>query len=104
MDKDVQDAFKLLGNQITEGFVSVRQEMATKQDLESIRQEMATKQDLESIRQDVESIRQEMATKQDLESIRQEMATKQDVKRIIREEVQDIRNDIEARCSPSKTE
>ena len=58
MDKDVQDAFKLLGNQITEGFVSVRQDMATKQD----------------------------------------------VKKIIREEVQDIRKDIEARCRPSQTE
>ena len=85
MDKDVQDAFKLLGNQITEGFVSVRQDMATKQDVESIRQ------DVESIRQDVESIRQDMATKQD-------------VKKIIREEVQDIRKDIEARCRPSQTE
>ena len=78
MDKDVQDAFKLLGNQITEGFVSVRQDMATKQDVDSIRQ--------------------------DVDSIRQDMATKQDVKKIIREEVQDIRKDIEARCSPSQTE
>ena len=78
MDKDVQDAFKLLGNKITEGFVSVRQDMTTKKDIESIRQ--------------------------DIESIRQDMATKQDVKRIIREEVQDIRKDIEARCSPSPTE
>ena len=92
MDKDVKDAFKLLSSKITEGFTNIQT-------------------DVDSIRTDVDSIRQDMATKQDIDSIRQDMATKQDLKdlesrirKIVREEVQDIRKDIEARCSPSPTE
>ena len=76
MDKETEDAFKLLTAKIQDGF----NRMATKQDLEDIRQNMATKQDIK------------------------DMATKQDIQKIIREEVQDIRKDIETRCNPSPTE
>ncbi len=59
----------------------------------------------------VEGIQENMTTKQDLESIKVDMATKQDFKelkdelrKIVREEVQDIRDDMERRCSPAQTE
>ena len=85
MDKDVKDAFKLLSGKITEGFTNMQT------DIDSIRQDMATKQDIDSIRQD-------MATKQNLKDLESR------IRKIVREEVQDIRKDIEARCSPSPTE
>ena len=92
MDKDVKDAFKLLSGKITEGFTNIQT------DIDSIRQDMATKQDIDSIRTDIDSIRQDMATKQNLKDLESR------IRKIVREEVQDIRKDIEARCSPSPTE
>ena len=106
MDKDTQDAFKLLTSKIQDGFSN----MATKQDLEAIKADMAgmaTKQDLEAIKADMAG----MATKQDLEAIKADMATKKDLKEledrirhIVREEVKDIRNAIEERCKPAQLE
>ena len=89
MDKEIENAFKLLGNQISKGFDDVRAEF--KQELESIKADMATKQDIESIKAD-------MATKQDFKELKDELRT------IVREEVQDIRDDMERRCSPAQTE
>lgn len=90
MDKETQDAFKALGNLVTEGFKN----MATKDDIKN----MATKQDIESINKDIESIKDTMATKTDIKNLENKFRT------IIREEVQDIRNAIEERCKPAQIE
>ena len=37
MDKETQDAFKLLTTKIQEGFDNIRQDMATKQDIKELR-------------------------------------------------------------------
>lgn len=77
MDKETEDAFKLLTSKIQDGFNN----MATKQDIQG----MATKQDIEIIRTDIKDLEKR-------------------IRYIVREEVQDIRKDIETRCSPSQTE
>ena len=73
MDKDVSDAFKALGRQMTEGFASVRKE------IESVRA------DVESVRADVESVRADMATKEDLVQLRN------DIRKDVRAELRDVR-------------
>jgi hypothetical protein len=83
---------------------SIRDRMATKDDIAAVREEMATKDDILSIREEMAtkdeilSIRQEMATKEDIRAIREEMATKKDMLSV-REEmashVTAIRGDIE---------
>lgn len=51
---------------------SIRDRMATKNDIASVREEMATKEE-------ILSLREEMATKDDVLSVRKEMASKADV-------------------------
>ena len=48
MDKDTEDAFKLLGKNMQTGFDNIQKS------LESIKADMTTKQDLESIKADMD--------------------------------------------------
>ena len=87
MDKETQDAFKTLGGLVTEGFKDV----ATKQDIKLIRQDMAKMNNrLDKIEDDTTIIEKDIKQLDDK------------VRNIVKEEVQDIRKDIEARCNPAQ--
>ena len=78
-------------NAIVTELQGMRQEMATKQELQGIRQE--TKQELQGMRQETkrQAMRQEMATKQELQAMRQDVA---DLQHDLQLDLNDFREEV----------
>jgi hypothetical protein len=70
----IQTDIAQLGRQVAEGFKSIREEMATKEDLFNLGQKMVTREEFRELRSDVKMITDSMVSKADLsETIRREL-------------------------------
>ena len=63
----IQDDIAALGKSMKEGFQSIREEMATKDDIRQVREQMVTKGEFKEVRDDVKRITDAMVSKADLE-------------------------------------
>lgn len=67
MDNETQDAFKTLGSLVTEGFTTIQQDMATKQDIATVNKRLdKVERRLDKVESDLHYIRNDTKTIPDL--------------------------------------